>query len=99
MAFLRAIGPMHAVAVHHAGARLRQVTVPDLVGALGQRDALPFASPAFVEDAQLDLLRVLRKEREIDALAVPGCAARIGVAGPDDGNARRLPVFFRNNFV
>ena len=57
--------------------------MPDLVGALAQLDALQLVAAAGVEQAQLDLLGVLGEQREVDALAVPGGAARIGPAGPD----------------
>ena len=54
--------------------------MPDLVGALAQRDALQLAPAARVEEAQLDLLGVLGEQREVDALAVPVRAARVRAA-------------------
>src|SRR6185437_10239863 len=36
-----------------------------------------------VEEAELDAGGVLGEEREVDSLSIPGCAERIGLAGPD----------------
>src|SRR5512140_2592782 len=67
MAFVRRVGAMDAIAVQQARSRFRQVAVPDLVGALAQRDALQLASSGGIEDAELHPLRELREQREIDA--------------------------------
>ncbi len=85
-AFLGTIGSVHAIAVQHAGPRLRQIAVPDLVGALGERNPLQFAPPGGVEDAQVDALGVLGKQSEVHALAVPVGAARVGASRPDCGD-------------
>ena len=45
--------------------------------------AVSRASPAAVEQAELDGGRVLREEGEVDPFAVPGGAERIRLAGPD----------------
>ena len=84
MSFLGPVGAVDAVAVEQAGPRLRQVAVPDLVGALAQLDALQLAPAGRVEEAQLDALGVLREQREVDALRRPRSrrAGRVGPARP-----------------
>src|SRR5690606_28836281 len=76
------VGAVHAVAIDEPGARLRQVAVPDLVGALVERDAPDLVASVVVEQAQLDQQRVAREQREVDAFAVPGGAQRIRPARP-----------------
>jgi hypothetical protein len=49
---------MHAIAVHGARARLRQVAVPDLVGIFGKLESLDLPLAAFVEQTKLDFGRV-----------------------------------------
>ena len=58
MALLGSVRAVHAIAVEHPRPRFRQIAMPHLVGALGERDALHFA-PAGIEQAQLDLVGVL----------------------------------------
>ena len=91
-ALLRAVD---AVAVEQARTRVRQVAVPDEVGALAELDALELAPAARVEEAELDARCVLGKEREVDPGAVPGRAERMRAAAPDgargnDGSCGRL---------
>jgi len=86
VALLRLVGAVHPVAVGLAGARLGQVAVPHAIGAVAQRNALQLLAAAIVEKAQLDLLGVLREESEVDALPVPGGAARVRPPGPDGGD-------------
>ena len=74
------VGAMHAVAVDRAGARVRQVAVPDFVGVLGQADAFDLALAAGVEQAELDLGRVGGEQGEVDPQPVPRGAKRIGQA-------------------
>ncbi|EXI74697.1 MAG: hypothetical protein AW07_01625 [Candidatus Accumulibacter sp. SK-11] len=81
--FLRPIRTMDPVAVQLPGAHFGQIRMPDLIGLLGQLDTLAFLPPAVVEQAQLDLVRVLREQGEIDPFAIPGSAQRIGLARPD----------------
>src|SRR5574341_1097074 len=86
---------VNAGAVDETGPRIGQVAVPDEVGALPQLDALGLAPDARVEEAQLDTLGVLRKEREVDPGAVPRGTQGIGAAAPeragsDEGSCRRL---------
>src|SRR6185369_1497277 len=70
--FVRAV---HAVAVHRAGAYAFDIAVPDLVGVLGELDALVLALAAGIEQAQLDAGGVRGEQGEVDAFAVPGCTA------------------------
>jgi len=74
MAGVRLVGAVDAIAVDLPRVRVRQVAVPDLVGVLGQLDALDFGLALVVEQAQLDLCRVRREDGEVDAKAVPGGA-------------------------
>ena len=77
----RIVGAVDAIAVERAGPRVRQVAVPDLVGVFRQHDAVDLALARGVEQAELDLFGVRREQREVDALAVPGGAERIGLPG------------------
>ena len=83
VAALRIVRAVAAIAVQQAGTRLGQVAVPDLVGVFVQRDALHFVPTGGIEEAQLHLGRVFREQRKVDAFAIPGGAARIGIARPD----------------
>jgi hypothetical protein len=69
------IRAVHAKAVDRAGADLGHVPVPDLVAVFGKLDALLLGLAGLVEQAQLDLRRLRREQREIDPLAVPGRTA------------------------
>ena len=79
------VGPMGAQAVELPGAEVGEVAVPDLVGELGQRDALGLALAVGVEEAELDLGRVGREDRDVDAGPVPRRSEREGEAGGDTG--------------
>ena len=57
--------------------------MPDLIGILRQWQPFNFALAGRIEQAQFDFFGMGGKQREIDALAVPSCAKRIGFAGPD----------------
>ncbi len=72
MAGARLVGAVHAVAIDGAGTGVGQVAVPHLVGELGQFDALHFPVAEMVEQAELHLCRVGRKQGEIHAAPVPG---------------------------
>jgi hypothetical protein len=54
--------------------------MPDILGALGQRDAPRLAPPVAVEQAQLDLLGAGGKERKVGAAPVPRGAERMRTA-------------------
>src|SRR3569832_1419809 len=79
LASVRRVWPIHAIAVELAGARLRQIAVPDLVCSLREFDALELAAALCIEQAQLHLLGVLRKECVVDALGGPVRAERLGM--------------------
>ncbi|MNL50604.1 hypothetical protein D3C87_1736330 [compost metagenome] len=76
---------MGAIAVDQPGLRIRQVTVPDLVGAFGQVEAPQFLAAARVKDAQLDAGGVGREYGEIHAQAIAGGAKRIRLTGGETG--------------
>ena len=59
------IGPVHAIAVELAGRDVREIDMPDVVGPLRHGDALGLAPSLAVEEAQLDLGGVGRKQREV----------------------------------
>ena len=77
VAVLRLVRPVHAVAVELARRDVGQIAVPDIVGALRQRDALELARALAVEQAELDLRRIGGEQREVGAAAVPGRAERM----------------------
>ena len=79
----RLIRPVHAVAVKLPGRHMRQVDVPDVVGALGQRDALGLALAVAVEQAQLDLRGVAPKTKR--------SWCRVHPTSRPTGRARRFP--------
>ena len=55
--------------------------MPDVLGALGQFDALDLAPALAVEQTKLDLLRVGGKQREIGPPSVPACTEARGRSG------------------
>ncbi len=69
---------MHSIAVDGAGAHIDQVAVPDLVGVLGQLDALDLGLTVGVEQAQLDLGGIGGEQREVRALPVPERTSGMG---------------------
>ena len=80
MAVLRLVGAVGAIAVDQAGARVRQVAVPDLVGAFRQVEARDLAPAGRIEQAELERCGVGGEDREVGAEPVPGGAQRIGSA-------------------
>src|SRR5258706_21327 len=74
---------LDAGTVEKPGARVGQIAMPHLVGLLAKLDALYFAAPLGIEQAQLDAFGLLREEREVHALPVPGRAQRMGPPRPD----------------
>ena len=76
---------MGAIAVDQAGARIRQIAVPDLVGAFRQIKPRDLAAARGIEQTKLDAFGVGREHREIGAQAVPGGAQRIGIAAIELG--------------
>ncbi len=84
VALTQVVRPVDAVAIELAGPDLGEVPVPDLLGALPQRDAVRlFPRVGRVEQAQLDGRSVLGEQREVDADAIPGGAERVRGAWPD----------------
>ena len=82
----RPMGAEDAVAVQPARSDLRQIAVPNLVGLFLDLDALQFAPSALIEQAQLHLVGMLRKQGEVDTLPIPGRTSRVGFPRPDSSN-------------
>src|SRR4029453_105700 len=77
-------GPVHAVAVELPGPHVGETRVPHEAVSFGERDACRFARVIRpVEQAELDRGGMLREEREVHPLAIPGGTERVGAAGPD----------------
>jgi hypothetical protein len=80
------LGPVRAVdtiAIRLTRAQLRNISVPDVSGALREGDALGFVRVIRVgEEADFDRGGVLGEEREIDARAVPMGTKRERCADP-----------------
>ena len=72
---------MDAVAVALSGADARQVTVPVVPRSL--RQLVPQLEPVVAEEAELDLLGMLREEREARSVTVPRRTERERTTGPD----------------
>ena len=90
MARVRLEGPVHAIAVHGARPRGRQVAVPHFIGVFGKFDALQFGFAGVIEQTQLDFRRVSGKQREIDTEAVPSRAKWKWLSLADLGAAQDL---------
>src|SRR5262245_16178734 len=72
------IGTVHPVAVELAGLHVGKVGVPDLIGVFLEYDASRFHRVVRgVEQAELDLGRILGEQGEVDAGAVPRRSQRI----------------------
>ncbi len=82
MAGGRVVAAVHPIAVALAGSHVGQVAVPHEIGLLDQTDAL-LVAPVGVVQAQVDVLRVLAEDREVDPRPIPGRAERVGPAAPD----------------
>src|SRR5215472_6267159 len=75
---------MYAIAVELAGTHVREIAVPNLIGALANADHIRFDRIVFtIEEAEIDRRCIFGEQGEVDALAVPRCSERIGFAGPD----------------
>jgi hypothetical protein len=55
---LRLVPAVNPITIELPGCHIVQIAVPDVLGALGQGDALNFAAAVVVEEAELDLLSV-----------------------------------------
>src|SRR5262245_5741054 len=73
-AALRLMGAVHAVPVKLARANVVEIAVPDVLAALRQGDALALTPALAVEQAELDLAGIGRKQRKIRPPAIPGGA-------------------------
>ena len=75
---------VHTVAIQLAGPDVGQITVPDHVGLLGQRNhqRLGFRLGR-IEQAQLYASRMFGEQREVDADAIPGGTEWVGSPRPD----------------
>src|SRR5260221_12317520 len=68
------VGAVNAIAVKLARRNVVEIAVPDVLAALRQFDAFELAAALAVEQAQLDLFGVGRKQRKVGAPAIPACA-------------------------
>ena len=93
MTLFRAIGSIDAIPIEQPGPRFRQIAMPDQIIVFHERDALDFPPPLRIEDAELDFLRVLREQREIDAFSVPRRSTRVRPPCPDCGDRFRHRSF------
>ena len=91
------VRPMYAVAIDLSGADAGHEAVPDAIGPFRQGDAFQLAQTARVEQAEFNLVGVLGKQGEIDALrgGVPMRAQRGRVPRPEVG---RFAVHARSPF-
>jgi hypothetical protein len=83
VARLRIVRTVYAIAIELAWTYFRQIDVPDLIGLFGEPDDgdLPRAIWP-LEQAQIDRGGVFRKERKVDAGAVPRRSRRIWLSWP-----------------
>ena len=86
---LRLVRAVDAVAIHQARVRIGQVAMVDLVRVFGQLDAFELMLAGGVEQAQLDLGGIGRKQGEVDAQPIPGGAEGKGLAFADAGWGNR----------
>ena len=71
----RLIRSMDAVAIALSGPYLRQVHMPDVIGAFLDPNPVSFLSGVrFVKQTQLHSRGIFRKQREVHSLAVPRCS-------------------------
>src|SRR5439155_5085319 len=90
VAVLRLVGPVHAIAVARPRADAGQEAVPVQRRALAQVD--PRLVVVAVEEAQLHALGVLREQREVGPVPVPGRAEGEGLARPDRAHLSSAPA-------
>ena len=78
----RLIRTMDAVAIMLSGPYLRQVHMPDVIGAFLDPDPVSFLRRVrFVKQTQVHRRGIFRKQREVHSLAVPRCAKGYGCPG------------------
>jgi hypothetical protein len=73
---VRAVDPVGVDCTRTCG---RYITVPDFIGVFGQLDAFDLFLSAVIEEAELDLGGMSRKQCEINAKAIPGGSKRKGL--------------------
>ncbi len=89
----RLIRPMNAVAIMLAWPSLRQIDMPDIIGAFLDHDPVRcFRGIGSVEEAEFHRRGIFRKEGEVHPFAVPCGAERVGMSGPDSHASIRLLV-------
>ncbi|MNV94385.1 hypothetical protein D3C71_1891740 [compost metagenome] len=71
---LRVVRAMGAVAIDQPGLSVRQIAVPDLIGAFRQIEAAQFLAAFRVEQAQFHAGGVGGEDREVHAQPIAGCA-------------------------
>ena len=82
VAFGRIERTVDAVAIELTGQNGGEVAMPNLVGPFAELDALGFNRVGGrMEEAEFDLLRVFRKEGEVNARTLPGGPERVRAAG------------------
>src|SRR4029079_16573488 len=84
LTLLRIPGTVPPVTLEVSRTDVRKVAVPHLIGAFGKRHAQRLAVRfRGVEETEIDLRRIFRAEREIDAARIPRGAERIRRSWPD----------------
>ena len=77
------VRPMNTVAVDRPRREIRDVSMPNLIRILRERDSIYFAFSIRVENADLNFGGMSREQSKIGSLAVPRGSARIGRTFPD----------------
>ena len=81
MAKIRLVRPIHPIGIHGAGASAFEISIPDLIGKVGQRQTIQLASAIFREQAQLNFFCMRRKQGKIHPVTIPGAAQRMDASG------------------
>ena len=95
VALFRRIGAVGAEPVQITGGQPGHMHVPDVALAFGKVEALHFLAAIVGKQAQLDPAGVAGKHGEIDAIAVPAGAERIGQTGGDPAPLRHRSPSYR----
>src|SRR5689334_9173710 len=84
VALIRVIRAMHAISIQLTGPHVREIAVPDLIGAIANLNVLGLRGVVgATEQAQLYTRRALREEREVDTHAVPRCSEGVRLSTPN----------------
>jgi hypothetical protein len=74
---------VHAISIELSWTYFRQIDVPDLIGLFCEPDGGDLPGAIWpLEQAQIDSCGIFRKEREVDAGAVPRSSRRIWLSWP-----------------